>query len=58
MSKSSTNDGKNPYAKFNFKGTEEVKKAFEKLNRRRKVLPLMSAKEWEYFCKKRHEVQS
>ncbi len=49
-SHSSSNSGLNPFAKFDFEGTEEVQKAQKKVKRNIKCKPLMSPEGWKAFC--------
>lgn len=53
-SHSSTNDGKHPYAKWNFTGTPECQAVYEYIEAQdnKKTLPLMTKDEWEAFIKK------
>ena len=50
MSKSSTNSGLNPYAKYDFEGTPETREAMKNVNRNKKTKPLMTTEEWQIFC--------
>ena len=53
-SHSSSNSGVNPYAKSNFEGTEETRKALSKVNYNLpNIKPLMSPSDWKAFCIKR-----
>jgi hypothetical protein len=55
LSHSSTNDGLNYYAKYNFKGTKECQEVWRRIEaqKKNKTLPLMTDKEWKDFCKTR-----
>jgi len=55
LSHSSTNDGKHPYVKYNFEGTKYCQIAHKKIQaaRNKKTLDLMTASEWNKFCKSR-----
>ena len=54
-SHSSTNDGLNPYAKFNFVGTPETIKAMKNIGKKPNTKPLMNEAEWDAFCKSRQK---
>ena len=52
-SHSSTNSDLNPYAKYNFKGTEATIKAMKDIGKKPGTKELMSHEQWIEFCKTR-----